>query len=38
MDILPDNQQYQYSDYRFLWPIPASEVVANPIVVQNPGY
>jgi starch-binding outer membrane protein, SusD/RagB family len=27
-----------YSDYRFLWPIPASEVVANPIVVQNPGY
>jgi starch-binding outer membrane protein, SusD/RagB family len=27
-----------YSDYRFLWPIPASEVVSNPIVTQNPGY
>jgi hypothetical protein len=27
-----------YSNFLFLWPIPASEVVANPIVVQNPGY
>jgi len=27
-----------YADYRFIWPIPASEVVANPIVVQNPLY
>ena len=27
-----------YSDYRFLWPIPATEIQTNPIVVQNPGY
>jgi hypothetical protein len=27
-----------YSDYRFLWPIPADEVTQNPIIVQNPGY
>jgi hypothetical protein len=34
----PGQAGIAYSDYRFLWPIPASEVVANPIVVQNPGY
>ncbi len=27
-----------YSDYRFIWPIPADEIAANPIIVQNPGY
>ncbi len=27
-----------YSDYRFLWPIPAQERNTNPIVAQNPGY
>ena len=29
-----------YSDYRFLWPIPAEEVVNNPVLKaqQNPGY
>lgn len=29
-----------YSDYRFLWPIPAEEVVNNPTLKaqQNPGY
>jgi starch-binding outer membrane protein, SusD/RagB family len=35
---VPGQTAIPYSDYRFLWPIPASEVVANPIVVQNPGY
>ncbi|WP_460559313.1 RagB/SusD family nutrient uptake outer membrane protein [Ferruginibacter profundus] len=34
----PGQTAIPYSDYRFLWPIPASEVVSNPIVVQNPGY
>lgn len=27
-----------YSDFRFLWPIPADEVTQNPIITQNPGY
>jgi len=29
---------FPYADYRFIWPIPVSEVTQNPIVVQNPGY
>jgi len=27
-----------YSDFRFIWPIPAIEVTTNPVIVQNPGY
>jgi hypothetical protein len=27
-----------YSDYRFIWPIPSTEVIQNPIIEQNPGY
>jgi hypothetical protein len=27
-----------YSDYRFIWPIPATEISTNPIIVQNPSY
>jgi hypothetical protein len=27
-----------YSDFRFIWPIPALEVTSNPIIAQNPGY
>jgi len=34
----PGQAAVPYSNYLFLWPIPASEVVANPIVTQNPGY
>ncbi len=34
----PGQAAIPYSDFRFLWPIPATEVVQNPIVVQNPGY
>ncbi len=31
LDITPDN-------YRWVWPIPQTEMDANPIMVQNPGY
>lgn len=34
----PTQPAIPYSDYRFIWPIPATEVTQNPIVVQNPGY
>jgi len=34
----PGQTAIPYANFLFLWPIPASEVVANPIVVQNPGY
>jgi starch-binding outer membrane protein, SusD/RagB family len=34
----PGQTAIAYSDYRFVWPIPASEVLANPVVVQNPSY
>lgn len=27
-----------YADYRFIWPIPASETLVNPNYAQNPGY
>lgn len=27
-----------YSDFRFIWPIPQTEVTSNPIIAQNPGY
>ncbi len=36
--ILTPQSAIPYADFRFLWPIPASEVIQNPIVVQNPGY
>ena len=34
----PTQPAIPYSDYRFIWPIPADEVSSNPIIVQNPGY
>lgn len=34
----PGQAGIPYSDYRFLWPIPATEIQTNPIIVQNPGY
>lgn len=34
----PTQVAIPYSDYRFIWPIPASEIVSNPIVAQNPNY
>ena len=27
-----------YGDYRFIWPIPANEIIQNPIITQNPLY
>lgn len=27
-----------YSDFRFIWPVPQTEINSNPIIVQNPGY
>ncbi len=27
-----------YSDFRFIWPIPADEIIQNPVITQNPGY
>jgi hypothetical protein len=37
---LPTSMQaaIPYADFRFIWPIPADEIVQNPIIVQNPGY
>jgi hypothetical protein len=34
----PGQAAIPYSDYRFIWPIPQSEIDANPIVTQNPNY
>jgi hypothetical protein len=27
-----------YNDFRFIWPIPQTEITSNPIIIQNPGY
>ncbi len=34
----PGQAAIAYSDFRFLWPIPANEIIQNPIITQNPGY
>ncbi|MDB5190655.1 MAG: outer membrane protein nutrient binding, partial [Segetibacter sp.] len=34
----PGQQALPYSDYRFLFPIPATEVTQNPVIKQNPNY
>jgi hypothetical protein len=34
----PGQAAIPYSDYRFVWPIPQSEIDANPVVAQNPDY
>lgn len=34
----PTQPAIPYADYRFLWPITLTEVVQNPIVVQNPNH
>ncbi len=34
----PGQTAIPYSDYRFVWPIPITEITTNPIIVQNPGY
>ncbi len=44
-DAASDNESYDlgipsisYEDYRFIWPLPSSELMANPNIEQNPGY
>tara|TARA_R110002049_G_scaffold45604_2_gene132910 strand:- start:6941 stop:8581 length:1641 start_codon:yes stop_codon:yes gene_type:complete len=32
------NAQLQYSDFEIRWPIPASEILINHNLIQNPGY
>ncbi|HLG39088.1 MAG TPA: RagB/SusD family nutrient uptake outer membrane protein, partial [Chitinophagaceae bacterium] len=27
-----------YADFKFIWPIPSTEVIQNPVIEQNPGY
>jgi hypothetical protein len=27
-----------YSDFRFIWTIPALEITTNPVIQQNPDY
>lgn len=34
----PTQPAIPYSDYRFIWPIPADEIAQNPVISQNPGY
>jgi hypothetical protein len=34
----PGQAAIGYGDYRFIWPIPANEIIQNPIVTQNPSY
>jgi starch-binding outer membrane protein, SusD/RagB family len=34
----PGQAAIPYTDFRFLWPIPITEIQTNPIIVQNPGY
>ena len=34
----PTRAAIPYSDYRFIWPIPADEITQNPVIVQNPNY
>lgn len=36
--VTPGQAGIPYSDFRFLWAIPATEITQNPIVVQNPGF
>jgi hypothetical protein len=34
----PGQAALSYSDFKFIWPIPANEIVQNPIIAQNPFY
>ena len=34
----PTRAGIPYNDYRFIWPIPSTEVTQNPAVAQNPSY
>lgn len=34
----PGQSAIEYNDYRFIWPIPSTEVTQNPVIQQNPDY
>ncbi len=34
----PGQAAIAYNDYRFIWPIPSTEITQNPVVIQNPEY
>jgi starch-binding outer membrane protein, SusD/RagB family len=34
----PGQAAIPYNDFKFIWPIPANEIIQNPIIVQNPSY
>lgn len=34
----PGQAALPYSDYRFIWPIPSTEITQNPVIAQNPDY
>ena len=34
----PGQAMLPYADFKFIWPIPADEVIQNPVIVQNPNY
>jgi len=34
----PGQAAIPYADFKFIWPIPANEIIQNPIITQNPGY
>lgn len=34
----PGQAAIAYSDFKFIWPIPANEIIQNPIIAQNPNY
>jgi hypothetical protein len=34
----PGQAAIAYSDYKFVWPIPANEIINNPVIAQNPSY
>lgn len=36
--VSPGQAAIPYSDFRFLWAIPATEITQNPIIQQNPGF
>lgn len=36
--INPTQAAIAYSDFKFIWPIPSTEVIQNPIITQNPNY
>lgn len=37
-DVSPENMELPVDDYRFTFPIPLNELLANPNMEQNPGY